>query len=252
MDIATLIGAVAGFGLVLGSILLSGSLSAFIDVPSLVIVVGGTVAAGMMAERMEHVINSIKVALNAVFIRSPAVENTIQIIVDLATVVRKEGLLALENRSIDDAFLARGVRFAVDGMPSEEVQSVLRGELASMRQRHKRGQKLLKFLAATAPAMGMIGTLIGLVQMLQTLDDPSKIGPAMAVALLTTFYGAVLAFMVFGPLANKLELRSTEEGTNMEVVITGIESIVRGENARVVQEKLEGYLAPASRSSGES
>ena len=252
MDIATLIGAVVGFALVLGSILISGSLTAFIDVPSLLIVVGGTFAAGMMGERLEHVINSIKVALNAVFIRSPAVGQTIEIIVELATVVRKEGLLALENRTIDDAFLARGVRFAVDGMPSEEVQSVLRGELASMRQRHKRGQKLFKFLAATAPSMGMIGTLIGLVQMLQTLDDPSKIGPAMAVALLTTFYGAILAFMVFGPLTNKLELRSTEEGTNMEVVITGIESIVRGENARVVQEKLEGYLAPANRSSGES
>ncbi|MCA9555182.1 MAG: MotA/TolQ/ExbB proton channel family protein [Myxococcales bacterium] len=252
MDIATLIGGVAGFALVVGSILISGSLTAFIDVPSILIVFGGTIAAGMMGERIEHVINSIKVALNALFIRSPAVENTIEIIVDLATVVRKEGLLALENRTIDDAFLARGVRFAVDGMPSEEVQAVLRGELASMRQRHKRGQKLFKFLAATAPSMGMIGTLIGLVQMLQTLDDPAKIGPAMAVALLTTFYGAILAFMIFGPLTNKLELRSTEEGTNMEVVITGIESIVRGENARVVQEKLEGFLAPANRSSGES
>lgn len=251
MDLATLIGGVVGAVLVIGTILMGGSLMAFINIPGIMIVLGGTIAAGMVAERMEHVINSIKVALNAVFLRSPSVENTIEIIVELATVVRKEGLLALENRTIDDAFLARGVRFAVDGMPAEEVQAVLRGELASMKTRHKRGKNFFKFLATTAPAMGMVGTLIGLVQMLQTLSDPAAIGPAMAVALLTTLYGAVLANMVFGPIATKLELRSDEEGANMDVVITGIESIVKGENARVVQEKLEGYLAPAQRSAGE-
>ncbi len=252
MDIATLIGAVAGAVLVIGTILLGGSLSAFINVPSIMIVIGGTLAAGMMAERMEHVINSIKVALNAVFLKSPSVANTIETIVDLTTVVRKEGLLALENRTIEDTFLARGVRFAVDGMPAEEVQSVLRGELASMKSRHKRGKNFFKFLATSAPAMGMVGTLIGLVQMLQTLSDPSAIGPAMAVALLTTLYGAILANMILGPLANKLELRSDEEGANMEIVISGIESIVKGENARVVQEKLEGFLAPALRSAGDT
>lgn len=251
MDLATIIGAVAAVILVIGTILMGGSLSAFINAPSILVVVGGTIAAGMIAERMEHVINSIKVGLNAVFLRSPSVENTIEIIVDLATVVRKEGLLALENRTIDDAFLARGVRFAVDGMPAEEVQSVLRGELASMRSRHKRGKDFFKFLATSAPAMGMVGTLIGLVQMLQTLSDPAAIGPAMAVALLTTLYGAILANLMFAPIANKLTLRSDEEGANMEVVISGIESIVKGENARVVQEKLEGYLAPGQRSAGE-
>lgn len=252
MDIATIIGAVASVLLIIGTILLGGSLTAFINVPSIVVVFGGTVAAGMVAEGMEHVINSIKVALNAVFLRSPNVEATIEIIVDLTTVVRKEGLLALENRTIEDVFLARGVRFAVDGMPADEVQAVLRGELASMKSRHKRGKNFFKFLATTAPAMGMVGTLIGLVQMLQTLSDPSAIGPAMAVALLTTLYGAILANMILGPVANKLELRSGEEGANMEVVISGIESIVKGENARVVQEKLEGFLAPAQRSAADA
>lgn len=252
MDIATIIGAIAGLALIVGSIAVGGSLSAFVDVPSFLIVVGGSFSAAMIAEKMPNFVNGFKVGLNAIFIRSPSVENTISTIAELSTIVKKNGILALENQTISDKFLARGVRFAVDGMPAEDVRSVLRSELITMKQRHKRGQKLFKFLAATAPSMGMIGTLIGLVQMLQTLSDPSKIGPAMAIALLTTMYGAVMAFLIFGPLATKLEHRSSEEAANMTVVIEGIDSILRGENARVVKEKLEGFLEPKARSSSES
>ena len=247
MDIATLIGAVVGFILILISILLDGEISAFINAPGLTVVVGGTMCAAMMAEKMEAFIGSIKVGLNALFNKSPAVDKTIEMIANLAVIVRKNGILALENEKIEDPFLARGVRFAVDGMAAEEVQSILRGELSSMKQRHKRGQKMFKFLASTAPSMGMIGTLIGLVQMLQALDDPAAIGPAMAVALLTTLYGAIMAFMIFGPMATKLEHRSNEEGANMTIVIEGIDSILKGENARIVQEKLESFLEPKAR-----
>ena len=247
MDIATIIGFVLGFGLIIFSILLDGELGAFINGPGLAIVVGGSFAAAMVAESMGSCINAIKVALNALFNRSPSVMNTIEVIVELSGIVRKDGILALENQEIQDAFLARGVRFAVDGVPPEEVQSLLRTEMVAMKQRHKRGQQLFKFMASTAPSMGMVGTLIGLVQMLQTLDDPSAIGPAMAVALLTTLYGAVLAFLVFGPVGTKLEHRSNEESENMVIVIEGMDSILKGENGRVVREKLEGFLSPGKR-----
>lgn len=247
MDIATIVGFVLGFGLIVFAILLEGELGAFINAPGLAIVVGGCLAATLVAERMSNCIGGIKVALNALFLRSPSVLNTIEVIVELSGIVRKDGILALENQEIQDAFLSRGVRFAVDGVPPEEVQSLLRTEMFAMKQRHKRGRQLFKFMATTSPSMGMVGTLIGLVQMLQTLDDPSAIGPAMAVALLTTLYGALCAFLVFGPIATKLEHRSNEETENMVVVIEGMDSILKGENGRVVREKLEGFLSPGKR-----
>ena len=156
-------------------------------------------------------IGSAKVALNAFLHQPIAVDQTIKRITELAMIVRKEGLLALEDQEIKDSFLAKGVRLAVDGLAADEVRGALVGEMRSLKERHKQGQKLFRFMGATAPAMGMVGTLIGLVQMLQVMDDPSSIGPAMAVALLTTFYGAVLAFLVFNPIADKLEGRTKDE-----------------------------------------
>lgn len=249
LDLATIIGGVLGMAVVIVSILIGGSLTAFIDYPSLAIVVGGTICTAMVAETMENCINGAKVAAKAVFKRTANVEETIATIVKLATVARRDGLIALENEKIEGDFLTRAVRLAVDGMERDTLRTALQGELISMKQRHKRGYKLFRFLAATAPAMGMIGTLIGLVQMLQTLDNPASIGPAMAIALLTTLYGGLIAFMICGPLAEKLERRSEEEGTNMALIIEGIESIVKGENPRMIQEKLEGFLAPKARSS---
>jgi len=247
MDIATLIGLIAGFTLIIVSIMLGSPLSTFINPPSVIIVFGGTICCALIAENMGNCINAAKVAFNAFLNKSPSVENTISVIAKLAAVVRKEGLLALENEQIDDPFLAKGVRFAVDGIPPDEIQTSLKAELVALKQRHKRGQQLFRFMASTAPAMGMIGTLIGLVQMLRTLDDPSSIGPSMAVALLTTLYGALIAFLLCGPIAEKLEHRSSEEVANMIVVIEGLDSILKGENGRIVQEKLAGYLPPKDR-----
>ncbi|HJL15029.1 MAG TPA: MotA/TolQ/ExbB proton channel family protein [Sandaracinaceae bacterium LLY-WYZ-13_1] len=248
MDIATLIGIVLGFGLITGSILMGGSITSFIDVPSLLIVVGGTVASTLIMERLERVLGAFKVAMNAVRGgKAASASDTIKRIVELSAIARREGVLALENEQIEDGFLEKGVRMAVDGMPEEEIVHTMQAELMSMKERHQRGQKLFKFMSSTAPSMGMIGTLIGLVQMLQSLDDPSSIGPAMAVALLTTMYGAVLAFLVCGPIAEKLGLRSKEETARMVVIIEGIQSIVRGQNATIIQEKLEARLAPTER-----
>lgn len=247
LDLASGIGFVLGMGLVIVSIIMGSPLSAFINIPGLSIVVGGTLATVFMAEGMPQVLSAAKVGAKAFFGGPPNVNETIAKIAELAVVVRKEGLLALENQEINDPFLAKGVRLAVDGIPPEEVEATLAGEMGAMKDRHKRGAALYKFAGANAPAMGMVGTLIGLVQMLQALDDPAAIGPAMAVALLTTFYGAVMAFMIFGPMAEKLNRRSEEESENMKVVIIGLESILKGENGRIVQEKLEGRLAPKNR-----
>ncbi|MGB0679786.1 MAG: motility protein A [Polyangiales bacterium] len=248
MDIATIVGIVLGFGLIIGSILLNGSLGAFIDIPSLLIVIGGTIAATLISEKLGRVLGSIKVAKNAFKTPAGDVTKTIKSIMHLSAVARKDGVLALENEKVDDTFLAKGVRMIVDGMPQEAIRETLTAQLISMKQRHQRGQKLFKFMAATAPSMGMIGTLIGLVQMLRSLDDPSSIGPAMAVALLTTMYGAILAFVVFGPIAEKLQRYTSEETLNMTVIIEGVDSISRGQNAMMIKEKLEARLDPNSRS----
>lgn len=248
MDLATPIGMVLAFGLILGSILMNSSLGPYIDVPSILIVLGGTIAAALIAEKLPNVTGTIKVVKNA--FRNPPGDpvKAIAKILELSNIARREGVLALENQQVEDPFLAKALRKAVDGLPQEEIRDALTAELLSMKDRHKRGQKLLKFMAATAPSMGMIGTLIGLVQMLQSLEDPSSIGPAMAVALLTTMYGAILAFVVFGPLAEKLERWSDQEGAAMLVVIEGIDSIVRGQNAMIIKDKLEARLAPGMRS----
>ncbi|MEM6993258.1 MAG: MotA/TolQ/ExbB proton channel family protein [Myxococcota bacterium] len=252
MDISTIIGLVLSAFLVLGSILIGGPLSAFIDVAGSLIVFGGTVAATLVSETLPQCIGSIKVALNA--FRQPGNDSsaTIEKIVELSSIARREGILALENQQIEDTFFSKALRMAVDGTSPDEIRETLSSEVSGMKQRHVRGQKLFKFMAASAPSMGMIGTLIGLVQMLGALDDPSSIGPAMAVALLTTLYGAVLAFMIFGPIASKLERRSTEEAAHMNVVLDGIESIVKGQKAGMIRDKLEARLPPAERQEKEA
>jgi len=247
MDIATLVGLVACMIIVLVSILLGGSLMAFVDIPSIVIVLLGTIFCTLASHTMKDFLRAVKIGMKSIFVKPPNLPNTIETIVRLATVARREGLLGLENEKLDDRFLARGVRMAVDGIQAEDIRTALSDELSSMKARHKKGVALFKFMAATAPAMGMIGTLIGLVQMLQTLSDPAAIGPSMAVALLTTFYGAIIAFMICTPIAEKLGTRSGEDGDNMNIIIEGVESIVKGENARVIKDKLEGFLDPKLR-----
>jgi chemotaxis protein MotA len=181
MDIATLIGIISGFGLIVGSMASGGSLMAFFNVPGLMIVGGGTLAATLINESLSHVTGAMKVGLQAFFVKKSDATQTIQQVIDLAAKARKEGLVSLENEQIDDEFLARGVRLGVDGLSPEAIEAILKAELFTLKQRHQRGQAIFKFMGATAPAMGMVGTLVGLVQMLKTLDDPSAIGPAMAI-----------------------------------------------------------------------
>lgn len=247
MDIATLIGILAGIGFIAGAMVMGGSLLSFFNVPGLMIVLGGTIAATLINERLGRVLGAVTVCTQAFFDRRRSPLSAIERVVELAAKARKEGLVSLEGEEIDDDFLARGVRLGVDGLSPEIIEGILRGELHTLKQRHQRGQAVFRFMGSTAPAMGLVGTLIGLVQMLKTLDDPSSIGPAMAVALLTTLYGAILAFVFFNPIASKLEARTKEEVAHKELAIAGVESILKGDNSMVIQSKLESFLSPVER-----
>ncbi len=247
MDLATVIGIALGFGLIVGSIMYDGSLMAFVNIPGLVIVLGGTLAATLIKQKLVNVLGAFSVAKKAFFFRLPSVEALVARLHELAELSRKEGILALENVEVGYPFLSRALVLAIDGLESDFVVSNLRREVASLNERHERGQQIFRFMASTAPAMGMIGTLIGLVNMLQTLDDPAAIGPAMAVALLTTFYGAVLAFLFFGPIAEKLEARTKEEVLRCNLVIACIEAIFCQHMRNLTQTHLDSYLAPRQR-----
>ncbi len=251
MDIATLIGLIGSFAIIISAMVMGGSADAFINAPSLLIVVGGTLAVTLVHQKLGPVFGAFKSVANAFFDKSQSTDELIPAIVNLAQKARKEGLVSLEGEEIADEFMSRGIRLGVDGLSPELVTATLRNELSSLKKRHEVGQKVFRFMAGTAPSMGMIGTLVGLVQMLRTLDDPSAIGPSMAVALLTTLYGAILAFVVFNPLAEKLENRTLEEVTSKTLTIAGVASILQGDNSMAIQSKLEAYLAPGARAGAE-
>ena len=223
----------------------------FVNAPSVMIVIGGTLCTTMMSQPLKRFFGAFKVVMMAVFDRTASVEETTHKLQEFAQKVRKEDLLSLENEEISDPFMSRAVRLAVDGVPVDTIRKTLTDEMNALSTRHDSARNVFDFMGAIAPAMGMIGTLIGLVQMLQNLDDPSSIGPAMAVAMLTTLYGSLIANLICIPLADKLKDRNTVECANMILVIEGIESIVKGENAMITKEKLEAFLAPAQREAQE-
>jgi chemotaxis protein MotA len=247
MDVATILGSLLCGGLLLSAIVLGGNLGVFLDAPSLLIVFGGTLSATLMMESLENFLGALRVAQAALTGKRRSPSLTMQRLLELSVVARGEGVLALESEEVSDPFMAKGVRLAVEGLAREEIRDTLMVELVAMRERHVRGQKMFRFMAATAPSMGMIGTLVGLVGMLSKLADPSSIGPSMAVALLTTLYGAVLSFMVFGPLAEKLERKTADETASMTMIVEGIDGIVKGHNVTVLKDRLEGRLPPRER-----
>lgn len=249
MDLATLIGLVAGFLLILITIVLGGPLGIFINIPSFVMVVGGTAAAVLVNFPLSQVLGVVGVLKNAFFSSDLQTEELIKKMVEFATIARREGILALESHVSDagDEFLGKSVQLAIDGTAPELIKDILTTEIAFMEDRHNMGSSILESAGAFAPAFGMIGTLVGLVQMLANMDDPSQIGPAMAVALLTTLYGAVLANLVFLPCVGKLKVRTATELLQKEVVIEGILSIQSGDNPRVVEQKLKAFVSPAIR-----
>ncbi len=247
MDLGTVVGLVLGMILLIGSILAGGSLGLFINLPSVLIVVGGTVAASFVAYSLADVIGSFKIAMNAFFNKIDPPEEIIKELVTLANIARREGLLKLEKQPVKNPFLKKAIMYCVDGHEADFIEEVLSKEVSLLAERHEMGQNLFKSMADFAPAFGMIGTLIGLVQMLSSMDDPKTIGPSMAVALLTTLYGAVLANLIFIPLANKLSIRSQEEQLNYRLIIEGVLGLQKGLNPRVLEEILKTFLPPKKR-----
>ena len=249
MDIATLIGIVLAFGLVAFAI--GGGLPSFIDPPSMIIVLGGTVGVLLVSYPLGDVLKIIGVAIKTFMYKMASPKETIAELVELSQVVRKEGILALESRmgDISNPFMAKGLQMAIDGQEPSEIEDILYTEMDKLSQRHAKGADLMAQVGTMAPAMGMIGTLVGLVLMLQNMSDPSSIGPSMAIALLTTFYGALVANIIALPMSAKLKSRSKDEILLHEIILTGIQSLVAGENPRVMEQKLLGFLPPKERTS---
>ncbi len=249
MDLGSTIGIIVGFILIIGSIQIGGGLTFFINIPSLMLVVGGTIAATLITFPIGRVLGVMTVVKNAFLTKDLDPNQTIENLVGFAEKARREGILSLESaiEEANDDFLKSGIRLAVDGVEPELIKDILDTELAFIEDRHKMGQAIFNSMGAYAPAFGMIGTLIGLVQMLQSMEDPSSIGPAMAVALLTTLYGAVMANLMFLPIAGKLKNRTAEELLIKEITIEGIMSIQSGDNPRIVKQKLQAFLSPKLR-----
>ena len=249
MDIATVVGLFAGIALVMITIVLGGNVAIFINVPSFIMVVGGTMAATLINFPLSDVLSVFNTAKNSFIQKASTTERIIEKLVEFATVARREGILALESHASDagDEFLQKSVQLAIDGTAPELIKDILTTEIAFMEDRHVMGQSIIAAMAAFAPAFGMVGTLIGLVAMLATLDDPSKIGGGMAIALLTTLYGALLANLLFLPIVGKLKVRTANELLQKEIIIEGILSIQSGDNPRVVEQKLKAFVSPVVR-----
>ncbi len=250
MDLATLIGLLGAIALILSAILLGAAAGIFFNIPSIIIVLGGTLFVVLAKFSMQQFLGAIKVAGKAFKFKLPDTEAVITEVVEIATVARKEGVLALEGREFSSPFLQMGIQMMIDGQPPEIVREAMEKERRLALERHRWGSKVFTLMGDVAPAMGMIGTLIGLVQMLSNMEDPKSIGPAMAVALLTTLYGAILATMICLPIADKLTLRMTEEARMQAMLIDALAAIQQGTNPRVIQQILSSYLPPAKRDSG--
>ena len=252
VDIATILGIVLGAVMVVFGIITSGGVSAmgnFIDPPSIVITIGGSLSSLLSSNTMPEVINNLK-GLGVAF-KDPKMDHgaVIRQIIDLSNVARKEGLLALEEvaGNLDDEFMKKGILLIVDGTEPELVRGILETELVNMDDRHKSMAGFYDTWATLGPAWGMIGTLVGLVNMLKKLDDFNTIGPNMATALLTTLYGSLIANWFCTPIANKMKNINSKEYQMKEIVIEGLLSIQAGENPRVIEEKLKSFLSPAVR-----
>lgn len=251
MDIATIVGIIAAFSFLMVAI--GSEIGAMIDVNSLIIVGGGTIASSLITNPLPEVINIVGIYKNAVMNKVPVPTELIERIVGFAETARREGILALEQavEDGDDPFLAGGVKLAVDGTEPDLIMDILETELSFLEERHKMGAQIIADMAVAAPAFGMIGTLIGLVLMLKNMSDPAAIGPAMAIALLTTMYGAILANILLDPVSKKLKTVSSKEILTKRMIIEGIMAIQSGDNPRIVEYKLGVFLPPKMRPSSD-
>jgi chemotaxis protein MotA len=244
MDIATIIGFLATFGLIVMSM---GDPAPFIDMPSIYIVVLGTLTAVLARSSIPEFVGSIGVALKTVKYKVDKPEDLVEQLVNLGTIARKDGMIALEGQDISNQFMAKGIRMLVDGTDGSLVRSTLEREMDMIKKRNAEGMGFIASAQEIAPAMGMIGTLIGLVIMLGNMSDPKAIGPAMAIALLTTMYGAIIANVICIPLNQKLAKLDAAEGLNHELIIEGVMFIQGGGNPRMLPDLLMPFVSPKAR-----
>ena len=255
MDLSTLAGILIGSFFIIAAILTGGpnggvdpnQIWIFINLPSILIVIGGTIATMFIRYSFKETFGSFKIVKHTLFRQLPDAGETIREFIQLAQIARKDGLLALERVTIADPFMAKGIAYCVDGAETEQIKNILSKEIAFTKGRHEAGQDLLGALETSAPAFGMIGTLIGLVNMLANMEDPKSIGPAMAVAILTTLYGAIIANLFALPLKDKLAIYSGDELHIRGMMLEGILALNKGENPRMLQEALNSYLSPTER-----
>jgi len=249
MDIATIIGILLGFVVITSAIVTGGGWQMFIHLPSLGITVGGMLCATLIHFSLPQFLGIFSVIKNTIITKIPPQSELIQKMVNYAAVNRRDGPLALEQeiQKIDNLFFAKGLQMLVDGQESDTINEIMSMEIQYLQDRHAIGKKILEFMGSAAPAFGMIGTLIGLVQMLRSLESPESIGAGMAVALITTFYGALTANLIFIPLAGKLGLYSKAESTVMEMIVEGVCAIARGDNPTAVREKIQLFVSQGRR-----
>jgi len=251
VDFATIIGILSGFGLVIIAMAAGGGLGWFIDGPSAMIVLGGTFGAVLINYPISDVLSVLQVAQNAFRGRKQKTGVVIGQMVEMSKISRREGLMSLQKmtQQTRDPFLVKAINLVIDGVEPSQLSNILETELDFVGERHRLGAEIFTTMGNFAPAMGLVGTLIGLVQMLRQMNEPGSIGPAMAVALITTFYGVILANLVFLPIAGKLKTKSSQELLLKQLIINGILSIQSGDHPRVVEQKLHSYIAPRERRS---
>jgi chemotaxis protein MotA len=249
VDIATIIGVLLGFMVITTAIVAGGGWQIFIHVPSMAITIGGMLCATLIHFSLPQFVGIFSVVKKTIIAKVPSQSELIQRMVNFAAINRRDGALALEQEipNLDNSFFIKGLQMLVDGRDAEQIRDFMSIEIQYLQDRHSTGKKILEFMGAAAPAFGMIGTLIGLVQMLRNLDSPDAIGGGMAVALLTTFYGALSANLIFIPLAGKLGIYSKAETTAIEMIVEGICAIAQGDNPTIVREKMQAFISQGRR-----
>jgi len=249
VDIATIIGILLGFMVITTAIIAGGGWQIFIHIPSMAITIGGMLCATLIHFSLPQFLGIFTIVKKTIIAKVPSQSELIQKMVNYAAINRRDGALALEQEipNLDNSFFIKGLQMLVDGRDSEQIRDFMSIEIQYLEDRHSTGKKILEFMGASAPAFGMIGTLIGLIQMLRSLDSPDAIGGGMAVALLTTFYGALSANLIFIPLAGKLGIYSKAETTAIEMIVEGICAIAQGDNPTIVREKMQAFISQGRR-----
>ena len=251
MDLGTLIGFIGGFGLILVSMVMAGSLGLFADLLSIIIVFGGAFFSVMIRYPLDIFLGMFGAMMKIISQPATKPQDIIEVAVECANTARKGSILALEKVQIEHEFFAKTVRLLVDGFEPEVINGMIDLEIDNLAQRHKTFRQIVESMGEACPAFGMIGTVIGLIVIMANLSDPNAIGPGLAVALITTLYGALVANMIFVPIAAKLKYRSNEELEIMEIIREGVNSISKGENPRAIRQKLESFIPPKKRTPDE-